>query len=25
VAWLPADGSCLPTPNLVVTSATQQR
>lgn len=25
VAWLPADGSCLPTPNLVITSATQQR
>ena len=25
VPWLPADGSCLPTPNLVVTSATQVR
>lgn len=25
VAWLPADGSCLPSPNLVVTSATQVR
>jgi cyclophilin family peptidyl-prolyl cis-trans isomerase len=25
VSWLPADGSCLPTPNLVITSATQQR
>ena len=25
VTWLPADGSCLPTPNLVITSATQQR
>ena len=25
VAWLPADGSCLPSPNLVVTSAAQVR
>jgi cyclophilin family peptidyl-prolyl cis-trans isomerase len=25
VSWLPADGSCLPTPNLVITSATQLR
>jgi cyclophilin family peptidyl-prolyl cis-trans isomerase len=25
VPWLPADGSCLPNPNLVVTSATQSR